>query len=190
MPTPSALRPADRLRYLELIWGIFLAGPKVRIVSLFSFGTTPAAVGTVSGPLAAELAAVSGQRVARMRFVSGSAQTVVVEHAADEPGHPWLWSPGGPAPGNLRLLGYPQDYALESARPPVGSSPDQRRAFAYGIVECPPIDYDPGAAAAAVSSDGVLLIVRPGHTKRAEIQRARRTFDMIGARLLGCVFSR
>lgn len=57
------------------------------------------------------------------------------------------------------------------------------------IVDAPPVTVAVDAAALAARTDGLLLIIRAGHTRRDRIEQAKSLLERFEARLLGAVFT-
>lgn len=64
-----------------------------------------------------------------------------------------------------------------------------RDEVAYVVIDTSPLPEYGDALALAPRVDGVLLLVRSGHTKRAAAQRAKEALDRVGARVLGAVLT-
>ncbi len=91
-------------------------------------------------------------------------------------------------PGLRVLTGGPQTDASPDllASPAMSSLIGQLRAEAdVVLVDAPPVLAATDAAELATQVDGVLLLVRAGHTKRDEAQRAQELLKKVGARLVG-----
>jgi receptor protein-tyrosine kinase len=55
------------------------------------------------------------------------------------------------------------------------------------IWRTPPLDQSPVGMLLAESADAVLMAVRPGHTRRSRVNRARRTLDQAGIAATGTI---
>jgi len=64
-----------------------------------------------------------------------------------------------------------------------------RDEVSYVVVDTSPLPEYGDALALAPRVDAVILLVRSGHTKRAEAQRAKEALDRVGARVLGAVLT-
>jgi non-specific protein-tyrosine kinase len=59
----------------------------------------------------------------------------------------------------------------------------------YILFDSPPVLAATDAALLGSKTDGVLLVVRAGHTRREHTARARQTLERVHVRLLGAVLS-
>jgi non-specific protein-tyrosine kinase len=57
------------------------------------------------------------------------------------------------------------------------------------ILDAPPVTVAVDAAALAARTDGLLLVVRAGHTRRDRIAQAQEMLERFRVRLLGVVFT-
>jgi capsular exopolysaccharide synthesis family protein len=64
-----------------------------------------------------------------------------------------------------------------------------RTQFDYVIVDSPPLLAVTDGAILAANSDGAIMVVRFGKTKREQLSQALQTIDAVGAKLLGTLFS-
>ncbi len=65
-----------------------------------------------------------------------------------------------------------------------------RRAYDFVIIDTAPLLPVTDGAVAAAQADGTLVVVRYGHTKKAEIRRAVELLHAVDARVLGAVLNR
>jgi succinoglycan biosynthesis transport protein ExoP len=65
-----------------------------------------------------------------------------------------------------------------------------RGRYDYLIVDCPPLLPVTDAAVVATVSDGVLLIVHAGKTRKPEFLGARAAIESVGSRILGVVLNK
>lgn len=87
----------------------------------------------------------------------------------------------GPAPPNpSELLGSPAAKKIMS---------ELRGAFDFVIIDSSPLLAATDATVLAAQSDGVLMISRFGKTKRDELARAIGKLEIVGARILGSIFT-
>ena len=88
---------------------------------------------------------------------------------------------GGPSPPDPTEL-------LESER--FANFLDQaRRDFDHVLVEAPPVDGVSDAVILAAQSDGVLLVLDYGKTRKKNVQRAMRSLEAVRANVLGTVLT-
>ena len=64
-----------------------------------------------------------------------------------------------------------------------------RANFDYVLIDTPPVSLVADAAVLAPATDGVLLVVSAGRTKRDLARRAKEQLDNVGAHLLGVVLN-
>lgn len=64
-----------------------------------------------------------------------------------------------------------------------------RGRFDKIIVDAPPLLPVTDAAVASALVDGVVVVVRDGHTNRTQLTAARKTLDAVGARIIGGVLN-
>jgi Mrp family chromosome partitioning ATPase len=115
-------------------------------------------------------------------------------HAARPAARPTRATPlprGGPserAPGTIRVV------ALgDGARGPAGvrsTLTALTSQFEWVVVDGPPVLEAPESVDLAPLVDGVVLVVRSGHTKRPVAIRAAEMLRKSGVRLVGCVLNR
>jgi capsular exopolysaccharide synthesis family protein len=92
----------------------------------------------------------------------------------------WVLSSGSIPPNPSELLGS-QNMAelLEQVK----------ERFDVVIIDAPPLLPVTDAAVAAASADGAVLVVRHGHTTRAQVDTAAQTLRDVDAHLVGCVLN-
>ena len=66
---------------------------------------------------------------------------------------------------------------------------DLRSRFDYVVLDSTPLLAVTDAAVLAAGADGVLMVVRFGHTKRDQLTHAVSSLESVGASLLGAVFT-
>ncbi|MBC8100938.1 MAG: CpsD/CapB family tyrosine-protein kinase [Armatimonadetes bacterium] len=59
----------------------------------------------------------------------------------------------------------------------------------YIIFDCPPVLAASDAALLGAKTDGTLLVVRAGHTRRDHVERAKNTLERVRVRILGAVLT-
>lgn len=64
-----------------------------------------------------------------------------------------------------------------------------REQFDVVLVDSPPVGIVADAAVLAPQVDGVLLVVRAGHTRKDAAEQAKQQLQQVGARLLGAVLN-
>ena len=65
-----------------------------------------------------------------------------------------------------------------------------RKRYEYVIFDCPPLLPVTDAAVVSTNSDGVLLIVHAGKTRKPEFLGARAAIETVGSRILGIVLNK
>jgi capsular exopolysaccharide synthesis family protein len=65
-----------------------------------------------------------------------------------------------------------------------------RSKYEYVIVDCPPLLPVTDAAIVSTVSDGVMLIVHAGKTRKPEFLGSRAAIESVGARILGVVLNK
>ena len=63
------------------------------------------------------------------------------------------------------------------------------RDFDHVLVEAPPVDGVSDAVILAAQSDGVLLVLDYGKTRKKNVQRAMRSLEAVRANVLGTVLT-
>jgi capsular exopolysaccharide synthesis family protein len=95
--------------------------------------------------------------------------------------------------GDLMVIGagpaVPNPTQMLASRSMGGLLDKLRAGFDYVIIDAPPLLPVADATGLAVLTDGVLLSVRHGVTKREQLQRARATLERVGARTVGTVLT-
>lgn len=66
---------------------------------------------------------------------------------------------------------------------------DLRQTFDFVVIDAPPLLPVSDAAVLAGETDGALLVVRHGHTKRDQVEAAMETLRAVNARLVGSVLT-
>jgi len=66
---------------------------------------------------------------------------------------------------------------------------DLRQSFDFVVIDAPPLLPVSDAAVLAGETDGALLVVRHGHTKRDQVEAAIETLKAVNARLVGSVLT-
>lgn len=113
-------------------------------------------------------------------YLQGRSQLNDIIHAGGYPGLDIV--PGGSVPDNpSELLGSPRMAGLL----------EQLKAM-YDVIlfDSPPALEYTDAPLLAEQSDGIVLVIRKGFTKRAVARKARERLEQSGARLLGIVLNR
>lgn len=87
---------------------------------------------------------------------------------------------GPPPPGPAELLAADRFRLLLALA---------RESATFVIIDAPPVSAVADALGIAVAADGVLLLVRAGHTRRTAAQRAKEQLLRVGANLLGVVLT-
>lgn len=67
---------------------------------------------------------------------------------------------------------------------------DMRGQFDFTLLDSPPINMSPEGLTLAPWVDGVLLVVRAGHTRREVVQHAKEQIQLNGGKILGVVLNR
>jgi non-specific protein-tyrosine kinase len=116
----------------------------------------------------------------------GLTNVLVGQVGIDDVLQPWgrsgLWVlPSGSVPPNPSELLASQNMT-ELLR-------DLETRFDLILIDAPPLLPVTDGAVAAARADGALLVVRYGHTTRAQVQLAVESLEAVDAHLLGCVFN-
>lgn len=65
-----------------------------------------------------------------------------------------------------------------------------RRDFDSVLLDCPPVETAPAAAAIAAVADAAVLVVEAGRTAKQQIQRDQQALQLRGVKLAGCILMR
>jgi Mrp family chromosome partitioning ATPase len=65
-----------------------------------------------------------------------------------------------------------------------------RKEFGYILIDCAPLRKGSDAIALAPATDGLLLVVAAGKTKRTKIEQAQKLIERSSGRLLGCILNK
>ncbi len=88
---------------------------------------------------------------------------------------------------NGKSAGAPSDVVTRARVPPLLAR--LREQFDVVVIDTPPVLAAAETAVLATSVDGVMLVVRAGHTDRDAVQHAARQISAVGARLVGAVLN-
>jgi non-specific protein-tyrosine kinase len=97
------------------------------------------------------------------------------------------WQGGGDIPLRVLTSGPlpPNPSQLVGSSAMAGVIEELESSADVVIIDAPPILTVSDAAALAASADGALLLVRPNHTRREQLQGAVRALAAVGSPLLG-----
>jgi cellulose biosynthesis protein BcsQ len=65
-----------------------------------------------------------------------------------------------------------------------------RRDFDSVLLDCPPVESAPAAAAIAAMADAAVLVIEACRTTKQQIQRDQQTLQLRGVKLAGCILMR
>jgi Mrp family chromosome partitioning ATPase len=65
-----------------------------------------------------------------------------------------------------------------------------RRDFDAVLLECPPVETAPAAAAIAAMADATVLVIEACRTTKQQIQRDQQALQLRGVKLAGCILMR
>lgn len=164
-----------------------------------------AATNTTKSEVAVNLAVVMAQNGQRVILVDADLRRPGLHHYFDAPQEPgltgYMLSQDGESALALAETGIPNLQLLPSgALPPnpadiLGSQKmeqllTQLKARADVVVlDTPPVTVAVDASVLGVRTDGLLLVVQAGHTRRDHIAQAKELLERFHVRLLGAVFS-
>jgi hypothetical protein len=177
-PAPMETAPRSG-EYLDLIRRLFPSHSVVAIVDSGSGSRGPEACRGIAAELAAP-----GNRVVIVNVASLLRANQLPDATACQPGrvpNVFLW------PSTIGA-------AVEFFQFPAPSTGDWlgtlRRAFDSVLLECPPVETAPAAAAIAAMAESAVLVVEAGRTTRQQIQRDQQALQLRGVALAGCILMR
>jgi hypothetical protein len=158
---------------------------------LFAFASASAGAG---GSYVAESVAWELSRRTRERVLMATAASInglVPTHFREVNGHYVL--PDSSVEGTPKIWRLAETYYDSELVPPNFHSQSVellRRWFGYVLVECPDVREMTAPFQITTMSDGVLLVVAAGHTKRNEIAQARELLDASSLNILGLILNK
>ena len=167
--------------YSDLIRSLFQGRSVVAVVDGGSGSRAPEACRGI----AAELAA-SGNRVVIVQVASLLRMSQLPDARACLPGR---------AP-NVSLwpstVGAPVEFFQSPAPEPSAGNwlGALRRNFDSVLLDCPPVETAPAAAAIAAMADAAVLVVEACRTTKQQIQRDQQALQLRGVKLAGCILMR
>jgi hypothetical protein len=167
--------------YLDLVRSLFQGHSVVAVVDGGSGSRAPEACRGI----AAELAA-SGNRVVIVQVASLLRMSQFPDVTACLPGrvpNVSLW------PGTA---GAPVEFFQSPAPEPSAGNwlASLRRNFDSVLLDCPPVETAPAAAAIAAMADAAVLVVEACRTTKQQIQRDQQALQLRGVQLAGCILMR
>jgi Mrp family chromosome partitioning ATPase len=181
-PSPALLESLPSSgEYLDLIRTLFQSRAVVAVVDSGSGARAPEACRGI----AAELAA-SGNRVVIVQVASLLRMSQFPDARAFLPGRApnvSLW------PGTA---GAPVEFFQSPASAPSDGNwlASLRRDFDAVLLECPPVETAPAAAAIAAMADATVLVIEACRTTKQQIQRDQQALQLRGVKLAGCILMR
>ena len=181
-PSPALLESLPSSgEYLDLIRTLFQSRAVVAVVDSGSGARAPEACRGI----AAELAA-SGNRVVIVQVASLLRMSQFPDARACLPGRApnvSLW------PGTA---GAPVEFFQSPASAPSDGNclASLRRNFDAVLLECPPVETAPAAAAIAAMADATVLVIEACRTTKQQIQRDQQALQLRGVKLAGCILMR
>ena len=181
-PSPALLESLPSSgEYLDLIRTLFQSRAVVAVVDSGSGARAPEACRGI----AAELAA-SGNRVVIVQVASLFRMSQFPDARACRPGRApnvSLW------PGTA---GAPVEFFQSPASAPSDGNwlASLRRDFDAVLLECPPVETAPAAAAIAAMADATVLVIEACRTTKQQIQRDQQALQLRGVKLAGCILMR
>ena len=181
-PSPALLESLPSSgEYLDLIRTLFQSRAVVAVVDSGSGARAPEACRGI----AAELAA-SGNRVVIVQVASLLRMSQFPDARAFLPGRApnvSLW------PGTA---GAPVEFFQSPASAPSDGNwlASLRRDFDAVLLECPPVETAPAAAAIAAMADAAVLVIEACRTTKQQIQRDQQALQLRGVQLAGCILMR
>ena len=181
-PSPALLESLPSSgEYLDLIRTLFQSRAVVAVVDSGSGARAPEACRGI----AAELAA-SGNRVVIVQVASLLRMSQFPDARACLPGRApnvSLW------PGTA---GAPVEFFQSPASAPSDGNwlASLRRDFDAVLLECPPVETAPAAAAIAAMADAAVLVIEACRTTKQQIQRDQQALQLRGVKLAGCILMR
>jgi Mrp family chromosome partitioning ATPase len=181
-PSPALLESLPSSgEYLDLIRTLFQSRAVVAVVDSGSGARAPEACRGI----AAELAA-SGNRVVIVQVASLLRMSQFPDARACLPGRApnvSLW------PGTA---GAPVEFFQSPASAPSDGNwlASLRRDFDAVLLECPPVETAPAAAAIAAMADATVLVIEACRTTKQQIQRDQQALQLRGVKLAGCILMR
>ena len=179
---PSLLEAVPRSgEYLDLVRSLFQGHSVVAVVDSGSGSRAPEACRGI----AAELAA-SGNRVVIVQVASLLRMSQFPDATACLPGrvpNVSLW------PGTA---GAPVEFFQSPAPEPSDGNwlASLRRDFDAVLLECPPVETAPAAAAIAAMADAAVLVIEACRTTKQQIQRDQQALQLRDVKLAGCILMR
>ena len=181
-PSPALLESLPSSgEYLDLIRTLFQSRAVVAVVDSGSGARAPEACRGI----AAELAA-SGNRVVIVQVASLLRMSQFPDARACLPGRApnvSLW------PGTA---GAPVEFFQSPASAPSDGNwlASLRRDFDAVLLDCPPVETAPAAAAIAAMADAAVLVIEACRTTKQQIQRDQQALQLRGVKLAGCILMR
>ena len=181
-PSPALLESLPSSgEYLDLIRTLFQSRAVVAVVDSGSGARAPEACRGI----AAELAA-SGNRVVIVEVASLLRMSQIPDATACLPGRApnvSLW------PGTA---GAPVEFFQSPASAPSDGNwlASLRRDFDAVLLDCPPVETAPAAAAIAAMADAAVLVIEACRTPKQQIQRDQQALQLRGVQLAGCILMR
>jgi hypothetical protein len=179
---PSLLEAVPRSgEYLDLVRSLFQGHSVLAVVDSGSGSRAPEACRGI----AAELAA-SGNRVVIVQVASLLRMNQFPDATACLPGrvpNVSLW------PGTA---GAPVEFFQSPAPEPSAGNwlASLRRNFDSVLLDCPPVETAPAAAAITAMADATVLVIEACRTTKQQIQRDQQALQLRGVKLAGCILMR
>ena len=171
--------------YLDLIRTLFQSRAVVAVVDSGSGARAPEACRGI----AAELAA-SDNRVVIVQVASLLRMSQFPDTTACLPGrvpNVSLWPGTAGAPVEF----FQSPASAPALEPSAGNWLGAlRRDFDAVLLECPPVETAPAAAAIAAMADATVLVIEACRTTKQQIQRDQQALQLRGVKLAGCILMR